>query len=94
VGDAAWFGITKPMMPKFHWVPILTFLIVSLATIAEHLGDTLVLSKVVGRDFYKDPGLHRTLAGDGIATSIAALLGGPPNTTYGENIGHGNYPCV
>ena len=87
VGDAAWFGIAKPVMPRFHWVPILTFLIVSLATIAEHLGDTLVLSKVVGKDFYKDPGLHRTLAGDGIATSVAALFGGPPNTTYGENIG-------
>ncbi|QEN09308.1 uracil permease [Oceanispirochaeta crateris] len=87
VGDAAWFGVAKPVIPKFHWVPILTFLIVSLATIAEHLGDTLVLSKVVGRDFYKDPGLHRTLAGDGVATSIAALFGGPPNTTYGENIG-------
>ncbi|OQY35685.1 MAG: uracil permease [Spirochaetaceae bacterium 4572_59] len=87
VKEAVWFGLTKPVIPKFHWIPILTFLIVSLATIAEHLGDTLVLSKVVGRDFYKDPGLHRTLAGDGIATSFAALFGGPPNTTYGENIG-------
>ncbi len=87
VKEAAWFGLIKPVMPKFHWVPVLTFLIVSLATIAEHLGDTLVLSKVAGKDFYKDPGLHRTLAGDGIATSFAALFGGPPNTTYGENIG-------
>ena len=87
VKEAAWFGFTKPAVPKFHWVPILTFLIVSLATIAEHLGDTLVLSKVVGKDFYKDPGLHRTLAGDGIATAVASLFGGPPNTTYGENIG-------
>ena len=78
VKDAAWLGFTKPVLPRFHWVPILTFMIVSLATIAEHLGDTLVLSKVVGRDFYKDPGLHRTLAGDGIATSFAALFGGPP----------------
>ncbi|MDC7219278.1 MAG: solute carrier family 23 protein [Spirochaetales bacterium] len=87
VKEAAWFGFAKPVMPKFHWVPILTFLIVSLATMAEHLGDTLVLSKVVGKDFYKDPGLHRTLAGDGIATAFASLFGGPPNTTYGENIG-------
>jgi uracil permease len=87
VKEAAWFGFAKPVIPKFHWVPILTFLIVSLATIAEHLGDTLVLSKVVGKDFYKDPGLHRTLAGDGIATAVASLFGGPPNTTYGENIG-------
>jgi uracil permease len=87
VKDAAWFGFAKFVVPRFHWVPILTFLIVSLATMAEHLGDTLVLSKVVGRDFYKDPGLHRTLAGDGIATAVASLFGGPPNTTYGENIG-------
>ena len=47
----------------------------------------MVTSKVVGRDFYKDPGLHRTLLGDGLATAWAALFGGPPNTTYGENIG-------
>lgn len=87
VKEASWFGFTKPAMPKFHWVPILTFLIVSLATIAEHLGDTLVISKVVGKDFYKDPGLHKTLAGDGIATAFASLFGGPPNTTYGENVG-------
>jgi len=87
VKDAAWFGFPVFMAPKFSLVPILTFIIVSLATICEHLGDTLVTSKVVGQDFYKDPGLHRTLAGDGLATAWAALWGGPPNTTYGENIG-------
>jgi uracil permease len=87
VKDAAWFGFPSFSIPKFNFVAILTFIIVSLATICEHLGDTLVTSKVVGRDFYKDPGLHRTLAGDGIATAWASLWGGPPNTTYGENIG-------
>jgi uracil permease len=87
VKDAAWFGFPKFGIPKFGFVPILTFIIVSLATICEHLGDTLVTSKVVGQDFYKDPGLHRTLAGDGLATTWASLWGGPPNTTYGENIG-------
>ncbi|MCF7953764.1 MAG: NCS2 family nucleobase:cation symporter, partial [Spirochaetales bacterium] len=87
VREASWFGITRPQIPKFGIVPIITFLLVSLATIAEHLGDTMVLGKVVGKDFYKNPGLHRTLAGDGLATSFAALFGGPPNTTYGENIG-------
>ncbi|MDR2901426.1 MAG: NCS2 family nucleobase:cation symporter [Treponema sp.] len=87
VRDAAWFGFPKFGIPKFGFVPILTFIIVSLATICEHLGDTLVTSKVVGQDFYKDPGLHRTLAGDGLATTWASLWGGPPNTTYGENIG-------
>ncbi|QQO10115.1 solute carrier family 23 protein [Breznakiella homolactica] len=87
VRDAPWFGFPRFGIPKFSLVPILTFVIVSLATICEHLGDTLVTSKVVGQDFYKNPGLHRTLAGDGLATAWAALWGGPPNTTYGENIG-------
>lgn len=73
--------------PKFNIVAILTFVIVSISTVCEHLGDTLSTSKVVGKDFYKDPGLHRTLAGDGLATAWAALWGGPPNTTYGENVG-------
>jgi uracil permease len=87
VKDAPWFGLPTFTIPSFSFVPILTFVIVSLATICEHLGDTLVTSKIVGQDFYKNPGLHRTLAGDGLATAWAALWGGPPNTTYGENIG-------
>jgi uracil permease len=87
VKDAPWFGIPKFQIPSFSLVPVLTFVIVSLATICEHLGDTLVTSKIVGQDFYKNPGLHRTLTGDGLATAWAALWGGPPNTTYGENIG-------
>jgi len=87
VKEAQWFGLPSFQLPKFHIVAVLTFIIVSLATICEHLGDTLVTSKVVGQDFYKNPGLHRTLAGDGLATAWAALWGGPPNTTYGENIG-------
>ena len=87
VKDASWFGLPTFRVPSFSFVPILTFVIVSLATICEHLGDTLVTSKIVGQDFYKNPGLHRTLAGDGLATTWAALWGGPPNTTYGENIG-------
>ncbi len=85
--NASWFSLPTFALPKFSLVPILTFIIVSLATVCEHLGDTLITSKVVGKDFYKDPGLHRTLCGDGIATAWAALWGGPPNTTYGENIG-------
>jgi uracil permease len=87
VRDAAWFGFSKLPGIRFGLVPIVTFILVSFATIAEHLGDTLVTSKVVGKDFYKDPGLHRTLTGDGLATAFAAVMGGPPNTTYGENIG-------
>jgi len=87
VKNAPWFSLPQFQVPSFGFVPILTFIIVSLATICEHLGDTLVTSKVVGQDFYKNPGLHRTLTGDGLATAWAALWGGPPNTTYGENIG-------
>ncbi|MCL2180724.1 MAG: NCS2 family nucleobase:cation symporter [Treponema sp.] len=87
VQDAAWFGFPRFHMPSFSIVPILIFIIVSFATICEHLGDMLVTSKIVGQDFYKDPGLHRTLTGDGIASAWAALWGGPPNTTYSENVG-------
>ncbi len=87
VTAAPWFGLPTFVLPRFGIVPVLTFVLVSFATIAEHLGDVLVMGKVTGRDFYKNPGLHRTLAGDGLATSLAALFGGPPNTTYGENVG-------
>lgn len=87
VKDAAWFGLPTFAFPKFNVVAAVTFIVVSLATICEHLGDTLTISKVVGKDFYKDPGLDRTLAGDGLATLWASFWGGPPNTTYGENIG-------
>lgn len=87
VKNAPWFGLPSFQLPRFNIVAVLTFIIVSLATICEHLGDMLVTSKVVGQDFYKNPGLHRTLTGDGLATAWAAFWGGPPNTTYGENIG-------
>ena len=60
---------------------------VAIVTIAEHIGDHTVLSEICGRQFLKDPGLHRTLIGDGVATSVSAFLGGPANTTYGENTG-------
>jgi uracil permease len=87
VKDAPWFALPTLQAPKFALVPILTFVIVSLATICEHLGDMLVTGKIVGQDFYKNPGLHRTLPGDGLATAWAALWGGPPSTTYSENVG-------
>lgn len=87
VREAAWFGLPKFMAPKFSWTAIAMMLPVSLVSITEHLGDVLVLSKITGKQFYKDPGLHRTLLGDGLATAWAGLWGGPPNTTYGENVG-------
>ena len=60
---------------------------IALATIMEHIGDICAISSTVGKDFIKDPGLHRTLTGDGLATTFASLFGGPANTTYGENTG-------
>lgn len=69
------------------WIVLPLLVPVAIVTIAEHIGDQIVLSRIVGRNFLLRPGLHRSLAGDGLATMLAALLGGPPNTTYGENIG-------
>jgi len=70
---------------KFDFRAVLTIAPLAFVTAAEHVGDHAVIGKIVGKDFLKDPGLHRTLLGDGIATSFAALIGGPANTTYGEN---------
>ncbi len=72
---------------NWHLGAIMMVAPVAVVTMIEHLGDVLTISRTTGRDFIKEPGLHRTLWGDGIATSLAALLGGPPNTTYGENVG-------
>lgn len=74
-------------LPKFSLDIILLMAPVSFVTLAEHIGHVYVTNNVVGRDFTKDPGLHRSILGDGVATITAGLLGGPPNTTYGENIG-------
>ena len=60
---------------------------ISLATMMEHLGDICAISSTVGKNFVEDPGLHRTLVGDGLATTLASLFGAPANTTYGENTG-------
>ncbi|MBQ6245928.1 MAG: uracil-xanthine permease [Kiritimatiellae bacterium] len=66
---------------------IIAIVPIALATIMEHIGDISAISSTVGQDFIKDPGLHRTLTGDGLATTFASLFGGPANTTYGENTG-------
>jgi len=87
VKEAPLFAFPIFHAPKFSLIPVLTFIIISFATICEHLGDILVVSKIAGQDFYKKPGLNRTLLGNGLATAWAALFGGPPNTTYGENVG-------
>lgn len=73
--------------PGFTWRVFLLMVPVAIVPIAEHIGHQLVLSKVINKDLIKDPGLDRSMLGDGIATMVAAGIGGPPNTTYGENIG-------
>lgn len=73
--------------PRFDLAAILFMVPVAVAPAIEHVGDILAISSVTGKDFIKDPGLHRTLLGDGLATALAALLGGPPNTTYSEVTG-------
>jgi len=78
-------GVTGPFTVSLS--AILIIAPVALVTMTEHLGDQMVLSRVTGRNFLKEPGLHRSILGDGIATILAGFLGGPPNTTYGENIG-------
>ncbi len=69
------------------WEIVLIMVPIALVTISEHIGDQMVLSKVIGRNFIQSPGLHKSILGDGVATMVASFIGGPPNTTYGENIG-------
>jgi uracil permease len=88
-GVAAARAVAVPpfVLPRFQLGAILTLAPISLVVITEHIGHLIVTENVVGQKLVKDPGLHRSLAGDGVATAISGLLGGPPNTTYGENIG-------
>ena len=99
VAEAEWFGIPiiwentafsifgKDFDAGMLITAIITIAPISLATIVEHIGDMCAISSTVGINYVADPGLHRTLVGDGLATTIAALFGGPANTTYGENTG-------
>ncbi|MDK2886184.1 MAG: uracil permease [Thermosipho sp. (in: thermotogales)] len=87
VGKASWVGIPEFYLPKFSLYAIATIVPVAIAPSVEHFGDIFAISAVVGKRFFEDPGMHRTLMGDGLATSVAGLLGGPANTTYSENTG-------
>ncbi|MDP0333480.1 uracil-xanthine permease family protein [Glaesserella parasuis] len=87
VYDAAWFSLPKLTTPEFKLEAILYLLPIALAPAVEHVGGIMAISSVTGKNFLSKPGLHRTLLGDGIATSAAAALGGPPNTTYAEVTG-------
>jgi len=99
VANAKWFGLPviweetalsifgKNLDVSMLITAIITIAPISLATIVEHVGDMCAISSTVGKNYVADPGLHRTLIGDGLATTMSALFGGPANTTYGENTG-------
>ena len=87
IRESVWFGLPRFTFPKFSMLGISIAVPVAIVTMIEHFGDIIAIGNVVGKDFIKDPGIHRTLIGDGLATSFAALIGGPANTTYSENTG-------
>ena len=98
VKDAAWFGmpfawentafaVFKNPDWSFIWTAVIAIVPIAFATMIEHIGDVCAISSTCNRNYIADPGLHRTLMGDGCATALAALFGAPANTTYGENTG-------
>jgi uracil permease len=98
VSEAAWIGFPIHFENTVFWAfkdgnasllltSVITIVPIALATMVEHIGDISAISSTVGVNFIKDPGLHRTLTGDGLATIVASLFGAPANTTYGENTG-------
>ncbi len=91
VSSAPWFAlpssITHFHLPEFAWEPFLFMIPVAIAPVIEHIGDVYVVSAVADKDFVKDPGLHRTMLGDGLACLVASFFGGPPVTTYSEVTG-------
>jgi uracil permease len=87
VASANWVGIPGFQLCKFDLTSILVMAPIAIATMMEHIGDMSAISATVGKNYLADPGLHRTLLGDGLATAFAGAIGGPANTTYGENTG-------
>ena len=87
--EASFFSVPKFVFPfvnyKLNFAALITIAPIALVTLCEHIGDHTSLGNIIGRDLIKDPGLDRTLLGDGIATFVAGAIGGPANTTYGEN---------
>lgn len=87
ISDAAWFALPKFSAPVYDTNAILIIAPACLVVLAEHISHLIVTGKITGTDLMQDPGLHRSLLGDGISNVLSGLLGSPPNTTYGENIG-------
>ena len=87
ISEEAILGFPPIMIAKFDISAIITIMPIALATMMEHIGDISAIGATTGKNYIADPGLHRTLLGDGLATCLASLFGGPANTTYGENTG-------
>ncbi|AKS67363.1 uracil permease [Staphylococcus schleiferi] len=93
VEKAAWFQFPDIYLPFADYHPsihlglITIMLPIVFVTVSEHIGHQMVINKIVGRNFFEDPGLHRSIIGDGVSTMFSSIIGGPPSTTYGENIG-------
>ena len=87
VADAKWFALPDFVRPQLCWEAIIFMVPVAIAPVIEHIGDIYAINEVTGKDFVKDPGLHRTMLGDGLACVVASFIGGPPVTTYSEVTG-------
>ena len=87
IKDAAWFALPNFVRPELCWEAIIFMIPVAIAPVIEHIGDVYAINEVTGKDFVKDPGLHRTMLGDGLACVAASFIGGPPVTTYSEVTG-------
>ena len=87
VAKAPWFAVPDFTFPEFNWQAILFIVPVAIAPAIEHFGDIIAISSITGTNYLKEPGVNRTMLGDGLATSLASFLGGPPNTTYSEVTG-------
>ena len=82
--DARWFALPAFVRPELCWEAIIFMIPVAIAPVIEHIGDVYAINEVTGKDFVKDPGLHRTMLGDGLACIASSIIGGPPVTTYSE----------
>ena len=87
IGESSWVGVPAFKFCKFDITAVLVMAPIAIASMMEHIGDMSAISATTSTNFLADPGLHRTLMGDGLATALAGLVGGPSNTTYGENTG-------
>lgn len=85
--EAPWFALPKFVRPELCWEAIIFMIPVAIAPVIEHIGDVYAINEVTGKDFIKEPGLHRTMLGDGLACTCASFIGGPPVTTYSEVTG-------